>query len=116
MTERKKPWTPGPWRCIERDASVQIFAGNLHLATAFAENRSAGFTKSPNGPATWANARLIAEAPAMAELLRKITQASMHESRPTRGESLMGWQAGDAATAHEVYTEARALLIRISAP
>jgi hypothetical protein len=59
---------------------------------------------NPDGPEA---AGLIEELVAVCEM---IVKASMGETRPSRGESFIGWQRGDGANADSVRAAARAAL------
>jgi hypothetical protein len=66
-TESKtRPWTPGPWEMVrDMDGDFTIFAGKKIIAITDLDR-----------PDDEANARLIANAPEMAELLRKLVKSA----------------------------------------
>jgi len=45
--------------------------------------------------------------------LKLFTSASMSESRPTRGESFIGWQRGDGSSASERVAIARTAIAKV---
>ena len=99
MSERKTPWTPGPWRLD--DNKCDVLAGrNRHLASIWLPQEL--------DPAELqiANARLIAEAPAMAELLAEWMD---YVSDPA-------FEREHTRPFHRLVDEARVLLARIGAP
>lgn len=55
---------------------------------------------------------LIAAAPDLYAALELLSSPSMGESRPSRGESFIGWQKGDGPSAEERLKIARAALSR----
>jgi hypothetical protein len=56
--------------------------------------------------------RPIGAAPDLLEALKLFTSASMGESRPTRGESSIGWQKGDGLSASDRVAIARAAIAK----
>jgi hypothetical protein len=97
MAESK--FTPGPWR-VEESSNFQntyrVKAGDVFLGAAV------GRLESGNGPTaeeTKANAELMADAPRMLEVLRKVL---------TYAEPLLGWQHIDEA--EQAFGDANSLL------
>lgn len=96
MTEQTTPWTPGPWRrepYTSRGELIEaVYAPDRHDPNGVMMVGSAG-----SQPETEANARLIAAAPEMAELLEI-------------------WTHGDVSKwteRAEAFDRARALIARI---
>src|ERR1700730_3510358 len=100
MTERKTPWTPGPWETGSREVSPQktahreVFAASFLVASCHSQRER---------DEQRANARLIAAAPEMAELLGRVCN---HD---------FGIWGTVSATNFELWREqARALLARLN--
>lgn len=55
-------------------------------------------------------AKIVNSFDAMRAALELFCRASMFESRPSKGESLIGWQDGDGTTAREAIESAKAAL------
>ena len=98
-------WTPGPWRLglpwAEPNGGFSLFHGDAHIADIYAGHHKDDEVTKEIG---MANARLIAAAPEMAELLAEFVRAS---ERPEYRENA-------AATLFCLAEEARALLARVS--
>jgi hypothetical protein len=73
MTDKNTKHTPGPWNISPlslsgEDSGVYIYSGMMQIV---------GVLRRPDSTVTWANARLIAAAPDMADiLLRSYTHVS----------------------------------------
>lgn len=72
-TERKTPWTPGPWEC--RDAPHAPFDGQFRVLGPYFPTHVKGQSFDDRHwicfVSNYHDARLIAAAPAMAELLTR---------------------------------------------
>jgi hypothetical protein len=83
MTESK--FTPGPWR-VEKSIHFQntyrVWAGDVFLCAAVGRQEP-GISNGTAPEETKANAELMADAPRMVEVLRKVL---------TYSEPLLGWQ------------------------
>ncbi len=100
--EQKTKHTPGPWIADMRHGS-----GNPVVTTENGWWIAETCGPIDNRAEREANAYLIAAALEMLAALKLFTSASMSESRPTRGESFIGWQKGDGLTASERVAIAR---------
>ena len=101
----KTPWTPGPWKLTEQ-AETWVTNGGGALITKIV---SVG---SNTGGSKMGNARLIAAAPEMAELLAGLAEFC---GKAATSFHLKGCPNMTKA-AHERESETRALLARIGAP
>lgn len=104
------PHTPGLWRLetiFVQPASDRCFTiiGPKGEAAAFANVWNDAEAEGR------ANAKLLAAAPDLLAALQLFTKASMFESRPTRGESFIGWQLGDGDS-HTAMKAARAAIAK----
>jgi|ERR1700721_492655 len=66
------------------------------------------FSKPPTEP----DFSLMIAAPELMAVCKMILKASMGETRPSRGESSIGWQRGDGVTADQVKAAARAAIAK----
>ena len=93
----------GPIHRAAGKLDFQMFNGEAHLRRAVEridEIEAALARPSPPSDA-------IAKAYAVCVM---VTKASMCETRPSRGESFIGWQAGDGGSAAEILTAARVVI------
>lgn len=107
---------PTPWR-LEGDPNHRHWRSSISIYDAEGGEIAVfmrGYERDENndGCESFTNARLCAAAPDLLEALKLFTSASMGETRPTRGESFIGWQTGDGLTARERLKIARAAIIK----
>ena len=103
MSERKTPWTPGPWHLGKDGFDRNRVWADKHSVAGLI---SRGSQPADLDPVAQANGRLIAAAPEMADALT----AAWH--------ALESYAHGNVATdlAEEIAAHCRALLARIGAP
>jgi hypothetical protein len=106
MSDQKH--TPGPWDVNDELGSEIWVTGPDRTAPVICDI-------VPRDPDEYlaedeANAALIAAAPELLAVARMVTAASMGETRPSRGESFIGWQRGDGADADTIRKAARAAI------
>lgn len=106
--ERKTPWTPGPWRANgDNISSVSIRGADGWAVCACRSKAPTGEITDATRAVGRANARLIAEAPAMAGELSRL-HAEFIDARDSR--------MGDRRSRDQMISDIGALLARIGAP
>lgn len=93
MSENKTPWTPGPWHDAKDFGLLPETTRCVVLSTVWGRIATMSY---PDSGSDEANARLIAAAPEMAELLETITAVP-----------------GDMCSVAAATSKARALISRI---
>lgn len=109
MTARATPWTPGPWKIDAQLGHHQTIMEDKpeHPATIGYVNPWDGYAAAE----AKANARLIAEAPAMASVIRNLEILARHTAQLIEAGTVPGPQC--AVDLHAEADTARALLARI---
>jgi hypothetical protein len=82
--EMKAKWTPGPWNARTYSSQFQIYADDIHIATVL--KRTERGSSIYDADETRANARLIAAAPLLVELLSAI---AYNDDRPHGDDCLV---------------------------